>query len=134
LQFIILDEVLLVGARMLNAINQRLRSIEHVQNKFFGGLDVIVTSDFYQAPPIREKWVFKRINEGLNAIAPNIFHINCYELNIVMRQIDLMFINILNIFKRIIHSIEDIDIINDVYLKEPPKIRQFLVYFILIKK
>ena len=54
-QFIVIDEISLVGARMLNAIDQKLRSIKHVQNKFFGGLDVIVTGDFYQAPPIRDK-------------------------------------------------------------------------------
>jgi hypothetical protein len=30
LQFIVLDEVSLVGARMLNAIDQRLHSIKHV--------------------------------------------------------------------------------------------------------
>ena len=58
LQFIVIDEISLVGARMLNAIDQRLRSIKHVQNNFFGGLDVIVTSDFYQAPLVRDKWIF----------------------------------------------------------------------------
>jgi hypothetical protein len=36
LQFVVLDEVSLVGARMLNAIDQRLRSIKHIQNNFFG--------------------------------------------------------------------------------------------------
>jgi ATP-dependent DNA helicase PIF1 len=74
LQFIVLDEVSLVGARMLNAIDQRLRSIKHVQNKVFGGVDVIVTGDFYQAPLVRDKWVFQKPDEGLNAIAPNFWH------------------------------------------------------------
>jgi hypothetical protein len=54
LQFVVLDEVSLVGARMLNAIDQRLRSIKHIQNNFFGGLDAIVTGDFYQTLPIRD--------------------------------------------------------------------------------
>jgi hypothetical protein len=66
LQFIVLDEVSLVGARMLNAIDQRLRFIKHVQEKFSGGVDVIVTGDFYQAPLVRDKWVFQRIDDGLN--------------------------------------------------------------------
>jgi hypothetical protein len=84
---------------------------------------VIVTSDFYQAPLVRDKWVFQRIDEGLNAIAPNFWydHIKCYELNTIMRQNDLMFINILNKFRRAIHTVEDIDIINNLCLKEPPK-------------
>ena len=85
---------------MLNAIDQRLHSIKHVQNIFFGGLDVIVISDFYQAPLVRNKWIFQKINEGLSALSPNFWqdHIKCYELNIVMRQNDLVFINILNRF------------------------------------
>jgi hypothetical protein len=43
----VIDEISLVGARMFNVINKRLRSIKHIQNKFFGGVDVIITSDFY---------------------------------------------------------------------------------------
>jgi hypothetical protein len=43
----VIDEISLVGARMFNVINNRLRSIKHIQNKFFGGVDVIITSDFY---------------------------------------------------------------------------------------
>jgi hypothetical protein len=39
LHFIALNEVSLVGARMLNAIDQRLHSIKHVHNKHFGGLE-----------------------------------------------------------------------------------------------
>jgi hypothetical protein len=102
LQFIVLDEVSLDGARMLNAIDQNLHSIKHVQNNLFGSLDMIGTSDFYQPPLLRDKWVFQKINEGLNAIASNFWHdhIKCYELNTIMRQNDLMFINILNRFRR----------------------------------
>jgi hypothetical protein len=72
LQFIILDEISLVGARILNAINQRLYSIKHVQNNFSGDLNVIVTGDFYQAPLERDKWVllsgFKRAIHTIEGI------------------------------------------------------------------
>jgi hypothetical protein len=33
---------------MLNVIDNRLRSIKHMQNKKFGGVDVFMTCDFYQ--------------------------------------------------------------------------------------
>jgi hypothetical protein len=43
----VIDEISLVGAKMLDVINNRLKSIKHIQNKFFDGVDVIMTSDFY---------------------------------------------------------------------------------------
>ena len=47
---------------------------------------MIVTDDFYQAPPVRDKWIFQKIDEGLSALASNFWqdHIKCHELNIVM--------------------------------------------------
>jgi hypothetical protein len=38
----VINEISLVGARMLNVIDNRIRSLKHIQNKFFGGLDFIV--------------------------------------------------------------------------------------------
>jgi hypothetical protein len=35
---------------MLSFIDRRVRIIKQVHNEFMGGLDVIMTSDFYQAP------------------------------------------------------------------------------------
>jgi hypothetical protein len=32
---------------MFNVIDHQLRAIKHIQNKFFGNLDVIMLSDFY---------------------------------------------------------------------------------------
>jgi hypothetical protein len=49
----VIDEISLVGARMFNVINNRLRSIKHIQNKFFGGVDVIMIGDFYEAPHVK---------------------------------------------------------------------------------
>ena len=72
IKLIIIDEISLVGARMFNVVKQRLRSIKHVQNKFFGGADVIVCGDFYQAPSVRLKWVFKKLDDGLNSLALNL--------------------------------------------------------------
>jgi hypothetical protein len=45
---------------MLDAINKKRRSIKHVQNKFFGGVDVIVIGYFYQAPPIKGQMGFPK--------------------------------------------------------------------------
>jgi hypothetical protein len=100
-----------------------LRSIKHVQKNKIGSLDVIVTGEFFQFSPVRNKWVFQKIDESLNAIVPNFWcdHNKCYELITIMRQNDLMFVNIIDSFKRANHTIKDIDTINNLCLKGPPK-------------
>jgi hypothetical protein len=43
----VIDEISFVGVRMFNVIDNRVRSIKHIQNKFSGGVDVIMIGDFY---------------------------------------------------------------------------------------
>jgi hypothetical protein len=40
-----------VGAIMFNTIDNRLKSIKHIQNNFFASINVIMIGDFYQKPP-----------------------------------------------------------------------------------
>jgi hypothetical protein len=47
-----------VGVKMCNVINNILRSIKHIQKQFFGGVDVIMIGDFYQAPLLKDSWIF----------------------------------------------------------------------------
>jgi hypothetical protein len=44
------NEISFVGVKMFNIINIRLRFIKHIQNKFFGGVDVIMIGNLYQTP------------------------------------------------------------------------------------
>jgi hypothetical protein len=85
---------------MFNVIDNRLRSIKHIQNKFFGGVDVTMTSDFYQTPLMKDSWIFQNIKDNVNALIPNIWqtYVQCYELNKVMRHSDMVFIQTLNKF------------------------------------
>jgi hypothetical protein len=62
-----------VGARMCNVIDNKQRSIKHIQNKFFNGVDVIMTSDFYQAPHVKDNWIFSNIKTNVNVLAPNVW-------------------------------------------------------------
>jgi hypothetical protein len=89
LQLIVINEISLVGNRMLSFIDHRLRVIKQVHKKFMGGLDVIMIHDFYQAPPVQNLWIFKSKLGGFNILGINFWHenIKCYE-----------FINILNRF------------------------------------
>ncbi len=49
-----INEISFVGVKMLNVIDNKLRSIKHIQNNFFGGVDIIMTIDFYQTPPVKD--------------------------------------------------------------------------------
>ncbi len=49
-------------------IDNNLKSIKHIQNKFFGGVDVIMTSDFYQAPLMKDTWIFQNIKNNVNTL------------------------------------------------------------------
>ncbi len=56
---------------MLTFIDCKLRIIKQAHNEFSGGLDVIMISDFYQTPLLRNSWVFKQISNNFNNIASN---------------------------------------------------------------
>ncbi len=43
--------------RIFNGMDNKLRFIKHIQNKFFGGFDVIMIGDFYQTSPVKDSWV-----------------------------------------------------------------------------
>ncbi len=51
LQFVVIYEISFVGVRMLNVINNKLRSRKHIQNKIFNGVDVFMTNDFLLNAP-----------------------------------------------------------------------------------
>jgi hypothetical protein len=41
--------------------------MKHIQNKFFDGVDVIMTSDFYQTPLVKDSWIFQNVKNNVNA-------------------------------------------------------------------
>jgi hypothetical protein len=78
----VINEISLVNARMFNVIN-RLRSIKHIQNKFFDCVVVIMIGDFYQTPPLKDGWIFQNIKNNVNALTPIFWqtYVQCYKLN-----------------------------------------------------
>jgi len=49
-----INEISFVGAKMFDVIDNKLKSIKHIQNKFFGGVDVIMTCDLFQPPLVKD--------------------------------------------------------------------------------
>jgi hypothetical protein len=122
LRLLVIDEISLVGSRMFAMVDRRMRVIMRAHNDFMGGLDVIVTGDLYQAPPVRDRWIFKPSSDGLNELAPNFWvqRVECLELIQVMRQQDVQFIGILNRFRTAIQTEHDIQCINRLCYRSPP--------------
>jgi len=87
---------------MLTFIDHRLQKqvIKQVHNKFMGGLYIIMTSDFYLALLIQDSWISKLKIDGFDLFSYKFWyeHVTCYELNQVMQQNDIKFVDILVFF------------------------------------
>lgn len=57
LKLLIIDEISMVGTKILHWLHQRLIQIT-VRNLPFGGISVIVVGDLHQLPPVGDKKVF----------------------------------------------------------------------------
>jgi hypothetical protein len=58
LHLLIINDISLLGNKMLSFIDHRLRIIKHVHNQLMGGFNVIMASDFYQTPMVQDSWIF----------------------------------------------------------------------------
>ena len=102
LDVLIIDEISMVRADLIDAIDRRLRSIRN-SKLAFGGVQVVMFGDLYQLPPVVESHQLRRY---LNYKYGGIYFFNAkvwrkttlhlYELEQVFRQTDNDFIEILN--------------------------------------
>ncbi len=101
LELLIIDEVSMLRADVLDAIDYMLQYVRN-SNKVFGGVQVLFIGDLMQLPPIvkQEEWeVLKQFYDGIY-----FFNAHCIqkqlpvyiELEKVYRQSDTQFINLLN--------------------------------------
>jgi hypothetical protein len=98
LQLVFIDEASLIGSRFLYSINNQLRSIKHVQAKFFGNINMIFCGDVYQAQPIQDSLIFEQPTVNMETITHDFWrdNIKFFELHTIMCQTDETFIAILN--------------------------------------
>lgn len=87
---IIIDEVSMISAEMLEFIDEVLRKVKDVKNVAFGGCQVILLGDFYQIPPV--------LNEDNETPVYKSWLMDCFrveELTEPMRQSDKTFFEFL---------------------------------------
>ncbi|NOZ45464.1 MAG: AAA family ATPase [Chlorobi bacterium] len=121
MELLIIDEVSMLRADLLDAIDSILKSIRRKNNKPFGGVQVLFIGDLFQLPPIVKdnEWnVLRNYYKGMyffNASALQNNQPVYLEFEEIFRQSDPEFINILNHFRENCLDESDIKILNKHY-------------------
>jgi GTPase SAR1 family protein len=121
LDLLIIDEVSMLRADLLDAIDHRLRSVRQRYDQPFGGVQVLFIGDLYQLPPIvkDEEWsVLRRFYDSMHFFESRALKEGGYahiELDKIFRQQDERFISILNHFRENTVTQEDVDALNAHY-------------------
>lgn len=113
LKVIFIDDVSMVGNRMLNFINLKLQEI-FGKDCPLGGISIIAIGDIFQLKPVFDGWVFQDISEGYGPLAINLWTdlFQMYELTEIMRQrSDQDFAKLLNRLREGLHTDSDIDML-----------------------
>src|SRR6478609_5855873 len=121
IDLLVIDEVSMLRADLLDAIDYRMKAARGNFKQSFGGAQVLFIGDLYQLPPVvrndeREKlsqyyrspWFYEA-----KALQDN--QLVYIELDKIFRQHDPTFIGILNNLRNNISTREDIEILNGYY-------------------
>lgn len=129
IDLLIIDEVSMLRADLLDALDYRLRAARNNFAQRFGGVQLLLIGDLYQLPPVvkkeeehklqqfyRTNWFFES-----KALQQDGF---CYvELDKIFRQSDRLFIDLLNNLRHNCPTRADINTLNTFY-REPDVIRE----------
>ena len=118
MELLVIDEVSMLRADLLDAIDYTLRSIRH-KNRPFGGVQVLYIGDLLQLPPVvrNEEWdVLKHFYKGKFFFHSHVVQENppmYIELDKIYRQTDTKFINVLNNLRNNIITNDDLKVLNE---------------------
>jgi ATP-dependent exoDNAse (exonuclease V) alpha subunit len=135
LDAIVIDEISMVRADLLDCVDKFLRLNGPDQDQPFGGIQMIFIGDLYQLPPVitgTEKAGFSLLYKTpyfYSARVFNSFEMEFLELEKIYRQHDQEFINLLNAIRNKSIDEEGLEILNRRYDPEfePPR-GDFYVY------
>lgn len=125
IDLLVIDEVSMCRADILDAIDQRLRQARNTP-KPFGGVQLLMIGDLYQLPPIvkDEDWaVLQAYYQGMHFFHSKALQSSGFvqvELQKVYRQQDELFINLLNKIRQQQISSADLDFLNQAQHKPIP--------------
>jgi ATP-dependent exoDNAse (exonuclease V) alpha subunit len=141
LDAIVIDEISMVRADLLDCVDRFLRLNGPRANKPFGGIQMMFVGDLYQLPPVvtgSEKAVFSSLYETpyfYSAKAFDSFDMEFVELEKIYRQHDQQFIELLNAIRNNSVTEEALGLLNQRYLPEfEPSPDDFYVYLTTTNK
>jgi hypothetical protein len=121
IDLLVIDEVSMLRADLLDAIDYRMKAARGNFRQSFGGVQVLFIGDLYQLPPVvrnEEKNMLSRYYQTAwfyEAKALQDDPLVYIELDKIFRQHDPRFINILNNLRNNVTTPEDIDALNQHY-------------------
>ena len=124
IDLLVIDEVSMLRADVLDAIDYRLRSARGNFRKSFGGVQLLLIGDLYQLPPVvrrNEECMLQRYYQSAwfyESLALKQDGFVYIELDKIFRQQDDVFIDILNNLRNNTPTEADIDVLNSHYQKE----------------
>ena len=120
-ELLIIDEVSMLRADLLDAIDTILRSVRRQNHKPFGGVQMLFIGDLFQLPPIVKdnEWsVLSSYYQGMYFFNARVLQNNppvYIELDKIFRQSDPEFIEVLNHLRENRIEKNDIEILNQYY-------------------
>ncbi len=129
LELLIIDEVSMLRADILDAIDVRLKSAKNIWDKPFAGVQILFIGDLFQLPPIvkdDQRPVLRNYYPNQNfyhALALKQSGLIYVELEKVFRQSDDVFLDVLNNLRQNQITANDRNILNDHYIENytPPE-------------
>src|SRR5690606_9704676 len=124
----IIDEVSMLRADILDAIDYRMRSVKGNFNEPFGGVQVLMIGDLFQLPPIVKdhEWrVLGQFYKSMHFFEAHVLKQSgmvYLELDRIFRQKDDQFIEILNHLRNNQASAKDLAFLNNFY-RTPDQIK-----------
>jgi hypothetical protein len=125
IDLLIIDEVSMLRADLLDAIDYRLRSARNNFAQRFGGVQLLLIGDLYQLPPVVKKEEEQKLQQFYKtswffeskALQQDGF--TYVELDKIFRQRDRIFIDLLNNLRHNCPTRADIETLNEFY--HPPE-------------
>lgn len=124
IDLLIIDEVSMLRADLLDAIDYRMKHVRSNYQEPFGGIQVLMIGDLYQLPPVVKDHDWKILSQYYSsafffeAQALKIGGFTTVELDKVFRQTDGGFISLLNNLRNNRASQADIELLNSFYRSE----------------